>query len=165
MRFRAARALASRPVPRSTIDAGSGTSAPAGSDEIVPPRNAAENPTGPRFSLNTSPGFVPSGTSPRLSADVNVLHQHPLTAHRIQHLEQQGPQQMLGRNRRPACLGIQRVEPRRQPLQGLIRHRADGPQRVVRRNALLRRQVTQHFGEELSLVLPSNQDLHRRRLV
>src|SRR5438034_794010 len=33
-------------------------------------------------------------------------------------------------------------KPRRQPPQGLIRHRANHPQRVIGRHALLRRQVT-----------------------
>ena len=32
---------------------------------------------------------------------VQLLHQHPLAANRVQHLQQQGPQQLLRRNRRP----------------------------------------------------------------
>ena len=70
-----------------------------------------------------------------------LFHQHPLAAHRIQHLEQQRPQQMLGRDRRPAGLRIHRLEARRQPAQRLIGHRPNRPQRMVGRHALLRRQV------------------------
>ena len=32
---------------------------------------------------------------------IELLHQHPLAAHRIKHLQQQRPQQLLRRNRRP----------------------------------------------------------------
>ncbi len=37
---------------------------------------------------------------PKQQVVLQLLHQHPLAAHGIQHLEQQCPQQMLGRNRR-----------------------------------------------------------------
>jgi hypothetical protein len=70
-----------------------------------------------------------------------LFHQHPLAAHRIQHLEQERPQQVLGRDRRPARLGIQLFELRRQPAQGLISHRPNRPQRMIGRHTLLRRQI------------------------
>ena len=43
---------------------------------------------------------------PKQQVVLQLLHQHPLTAHRIQHLEQQRPQEMLGRDRRAAGRGI-----------------------------------------------------------
>ena len=62
----------------------------------------------------------------------------PLAAHRVQHLQQQSPQQLLRRNRRTAHLGIHLGELWREFLQDLIYHRADRPQRMIFAYPLLR---------------------------
>ena len=43
-------------------------------------------------------------------AVVDFFHQQPLAADRVQHLEQLGPQQFLGRNRGPPCGRVHRLE-------------------------------------------------------
>jgi hypothetical protein len=42
-----------------------------------------------------------AGSQLAMAAVVELLHQHPLAADGEQDLQQQGPQQLLGRNRRP----------------------------------------------------------------
>src|SRR5207245_2001814 len=77
---------------------------------------------------------------------VQLLHQHPLTADRVQRLQQQGPQQFLGWNRGPPDL---RIHPPKQPgqlLQNLVGDLSDRPQRMVRRHSLFGRQVAEHCG-------------------
>jgi hypothetical protein len=56
-------------------------------------------------------------------------------------LEQECPQQLLGRNRGAAGRRVEGGEPRRQAAQRVIGHHADRPQRMIGRHALLRRQV------------------------
>ena len=75
---------------------------------------------------------------------VDLLHQHPLGAHREEGLQQRRPQQHLGRDPRPAHRRVQRLEAPVQRRQSLIRQPADRPQRVIRRNALLQ----PHVGEQ-----------------
>jgi hypothetical protein len=50
---------------------------------------------------------------------------------------------MLGWDRGAAGLGIQGLKPRRQPAQGLIRHDANRPQRMIGRHAVLGRQIAE----------------------
>jgi hypothetical protein len=77
-------------------------------------------------------------------AVVNLLHQEPLAAHGIERLNQQGPQQLLGRNRRPADSRVHLREPGRQRLEDLVRHATDRAQRMILTHALLGRQITEH---------------------
>ena len=72
---------------------------------------------------------------------LELLDQQPLAPHRIQHLQQQRAQQLLGRNRRPAEIRIQGFEFPREASQGGIDDAPDRPQRVIGRHALLRREV------------------------
>ena len=75
---------------------------------------------------------------------IQLLHQLPLAADRVQGLQQQGPQQLLRRNRRPAEVRVQRAEPRRDPLQGAVRDLADRRAADDPRHALLQRDVAEH---------------------
>src|SRR5205823_8618015 len=59
-------------------------------------------------------------------------------------LQQQRPQELLGRDGRPADPGIQLIEPRRQLLQEAVHHRPHAPQRMIRRDAPLHRHVAPH---------------------
>jgi len=43
---------------------------------------------------------------------VELFHQHPFAAHRVQRLQQKRSQQLFRRNRWPSGLGVQAVEPR-----------------------------------------------------
>ena len=74
---------------------------------------------------------------------VELLHQLALRAHRIEGLEQQRPQQLLRRDRRPAEVRVQLVEGRRHHGQRLVDDRPDRPQRVVRWHPLLAAQVAE----------------------
>ena len=64
---------------------------------------------------------------------VQLFHQQPLRAHRVERLQQQRPQQPLGRDRGAAQGRVQRLELARQRAQGVIDDRPDRPQRVIRR--------------------------------
>ena len=76
---------------------------------------------------------------------LQLLHQQPLTPHRVEALEQQRAEQFLGRNRRPTdgrvTVGqIAATTARRSPPSLT----PDGAQRVIRRHALFGRDVTEH---------------------
>jgi hypothetical protein len=77
-------------------------------------------------------------------AVVDLLHQEPLAAHRVERLNQQGPQQLLRGNRRPADVGVHLRESRRQRGEYLVGHAPNRAQGMVRAYPLLRRQVTEH---------------------
>jgi hypothetical protein len=77
-------------------------------------------------------------------AVVDLFHQEPFTADRVERPEQQRPQQLLGRDQRATDVGVHRREPRRQLGEHPIRHRPNNPQRVIGAHALLRREVTEH---------------------
>ena len=62
----------------------------------------------------------------------------------IQEAVQQGAQELLGRDRRSSEAGIQGIELRRKSPQRLVGHRANDPQRMVRRHTLLGRNVAEH---------------------
>jgi len=74
----------------------------------------------------------------------DLLHQLPLRAHREQRLQQKGAQQLLRRDRVPAARRIHLLKPPRQPLQGRVHQRADGPQGMVRRHKGFRAQIAEH---------------------
>jgi len=75
---------------------------------------------------------------------VDLLHQHPLAAHRIQHLQQQRAQQLLRRNRWASHFRVHLVEPRRKLLENLVDPGANRPQRMILAHSLLRRNVAEH---------------------
>lgn len=77
------------------------------------------------------------------NAVVDLLHQEALAAHRVERLEQQRAQQLLGRNRWATDFRVHRLKPRRQLAQDLVRHRPDRPQRVIGTHPLLGREVTE----------------------
>jgi hypothetical protein len=85
---------------------------------------------------------------------VQLFHQLPLAAHRVQRLQQQGTHQLLRRDRRPPAPGIERVEVLRHPRQSLIHHPPDRPQRMVLRNPILRTHITEHT--QLLLIVASH---------
>lgn len=70
---------------------------------------------------------------------IDLLHQLPLRAHRVEHLQQQRPQHILGSDRGPPRLGVQRIELRAQRAQHVIRDLPHGTQRMIRRHPLLNR--------------------------
>src|SRR5512133_1752423 len=61
---------------------------------------------------------------------VQLLHQLPLRADGVKRLQQQRPQQLLRRDRRPADRRINRLEIAVQPGERCINHRPDRPQRM-----------------------------------
>jgi hypothetical protein len=75
---------------------------------------------------------------------VELFHQHSLAAHRVQGLQQERSQQLLGRDRRSPRLGIQLVEPWLQVPQCLIGHDTKRAQGVILRNSLLGADVAEH---------------------
>ena len=85
-----------------------------------------------------------------------LFHQQPFAPDRVQHLQQQGPQQLLRRDRRTSRLGVQAGEPARHRLQRVIRQRADRAERMTGRHALFRRQVTEHV---MGLLIVSAHDV------
>ena len=64
--------------------------------------------------------------------ELQPLHQLPLGPDRIERLQQHGPQQLLGRDRRAACAGIESREIRFHGPERLVDHHPDRPQRMVR---------------------------------
>ena len=74
---------------------------------------------------------------------IQLLHQLALRAHRVERLQQQRPQQLLGRDRRPAVVRVELVERRRQHRQRLVDDRPDRPQRVNLRHPRLAAQIAE----------------------
>src|SRR5689334_12999664 len=72
-----------------------------------------------------------------------MFHQQPLAAHRIEALQRQSAQQLLGSNREPTAVGVHGLEARRQSLQHRVHHLTNRPQGVVGRNSLLGREITE----------------------
>ena len=85
---------------------------------------------------------------------IELFHQQPFAAHRVQPLQQQRPQRHLRRDRRPPGVGIQFAEPWLQSPQGLIGHDTKSTQRVVLGHSLLRADVAEHV--QLLLVLSTH---------
>src|SRR5437870_10247297 len=63
---------------------------------------------------------------------VELLHQLPLRAYRVEGLQQQRAKQFLRSNRRPSELGVKLLELPRQCTQCLIHNLLDRPQRMIR---------------------------------
>jgi hypothetical protein len=68
---------------------------------------------------------------------LELLAQHALTAHRIEDLDQERPQQLLRWNRWAARPGVHGVEERRGLIQDRIDEATNRPQRMVRRHSIL----------------------------
>src|SRR5579862_3540210 len=85
---------------------------------------------------------------------VQLLHQQPLTADRVEDLQQQRPQQPFRSNRRPSRVRIQPRKVARHLFQHFIHQRPNLSQRVIGRHSLLRRHVAEH--PILLLVLSSH---------
>lgn len=75
---------------------------------------------------------------------IQLLHQHPLASNRVQHLQQQRPQQLLRWDRRPPHPRIQAFEGCRKLHQRLIDHGPDGTKRMALGYPLLQRNVAEH---------------------
>jgi hypothetical protein len=75
---------------------------------------------------------------------IELLDQCPLTPDRVEDLQQQGPEQLLGRNRGTTRLGIAPSEPRRQLREHGIHHDPDRAQGMVLRHPLLGQDVAEH---------------------
>src|SRR6202047_1891834 len=75
---------------------------------------------------------------------LQLLDQHAFAAYRIEDLQQQGPKQPLGCYRWSPHVRVQLRKLRRHLLQNLIHHLADRPQRMIRRDSLLWRNVAEH---------------------
>ena len=76
---------------------------------------------------------------------IQLFHQLPFTADGVEHLQQQRPQQFLGRNRGSAALGVHLGEARREFRQYLVHHLPQRSQRMILRNTLRRRNVAEYF--------------------
>ncbi|VWC37494.1 hypothetical protein BPS26883_06773 [Burkholderia pseudomultivorans] len=81
---------------------------------------------------------VPDGVFDRQSDEpaeqqvvAHLLHQHALAAHRVQHLQQQRTQQLLGGNRRTAAVCVNRAEQSVKSLQRLIDQQPKCSQRMI----------------------------------
>jgi hypothetical protein len=72
---------------------------------------------------------------------VDLLHQHPLGAHREERLQQRCPQLHLRRDRRAPHGRVKPLKSLVQRCQGFVGQRPYRPQRVIRRNALLKPNV------------------------
>jgi hypothetical protein len=70
--------------------------------------------------------------------ELEPLHQLALGSDRVERLQQQGAQQPLRQDRRPAQRGVGRIERPGHASQNLIRDPTDHPQRVARRNPALK---------------------------
>src|SRR6266508_3011952 len=75
---------------------------------------------------------------------IQLFHQQPLTAHPIEHMQQQRSQQLLQRDRGPTHPRIKLIELRRQLYKHGIGNLAYRAQRMVLRHSLLWRQITEH---------------------
>ena len=76
---------------------------------------------------------------------LELLDQHPLAADRVQHLQQQRAQQLLGRHRRAPRARIQRIERGAQLAQRRVGHPSNRAQRMLGGHPLLRRQVAEEM--------------------
>ena len=95
---------------------------------------------------------------PEQQVVIQLLHQQPLAANRIEDLEQLGAQQALGWDRRPTHRGIQAIELARHVAQDLVDQRANRAERMIRRHALLGGHVTEH---RIGLAIVSSHAAHR----
>ena len=77
------------------------------------------------------------------NAVIDLLHQQPLAADRVQHLQNPRSQQLLRRNRRPAFAGLHAVELRGKSAQNFVHHRPDCTQWMILSHPRLGRQITE----------------------
>ena len=89
---------------------------------------------------------------------IELFHQQPLAADRVEQLQQLRAEQALGGNRRPADAAIQPLELRRHLAQDLVDQLANRSQRMRRRHPLLSGHVTEH---RLGLTVVSSHARHR----
>src|SRR6266566_1263119 len=87
---------------------------------------------------------------------VELLHQLALRAEAIEHLQEQGTQQLLRRDRWPALLRIEFAKAMAQLLQDFANELAYLAQRMIRRNPLLRPDVR----EKAALILEPSAHPH-----
>src|SRR3954467_12686014 len=80
-----------------------------------------------------------------------LLHQLPLRADREERLKQQGPQQLLGRDRGPSGQRVELIEVGRQTRQRRVHQQADLAQWMIRRHQRLRVHVA---AQVTSLMIP-----------
>src|SRR4051812_47124394 len=80
-----------------------------------------------------------------------LLHQLPLRADREERLQQQGPQQLLGRDRGPPGQRVELIELRRQTRQRRVHQRADLARWMIRRHHRLRVHIA---AQVTSLMIP-----------
>src|SRR4029077_10448302 len=74
---------------------------------------------------------------------VELLHQKPLGANRVERLQQQRAQQPLRRDRWPSVSRVQLTERRRQTSQRLVGQLPDRSQRMIRRYPLLQTHIAE----------------------
>ncbi len=74
---------------------------------------------------------------------VELFHQLPFRAHRVERLQQQRPQQPLWRDRRPSVSRVKLVEVSRQSVQRFIDQRTDRTQRMIGRDAALQADIAE----------------------
>jgi hypothetical protein len=77
-------------------------------------------------------------------AVIELLDQQSLAPNAVQHLQQQCPEELLGRDRGPARRRIQAIEPWRQLRHGGICHPSNRAQRVICADTCLGRDVAKH---------------------
>jgi len=82
---------------------------------------------------------------------IELLHEQPFAAHRVEQLQELRPQEPLRRNRRPAASRVERVERRRHLVEQRVDQEPHGPQGVIRRDTRFRRHVTEQ-GRWLTIV-------------
>ena len=90
---------------------------------------------------------------------VELLHELPLAPDGVEHLEQQGAQQLLRRNRGTADGRVQPPEAGRQRHEQRIDQPAHGAQRMIGGNAIFDRPVAEQDG--LPLVGTTHRSAHR----
>ena len=119
----------------------------AGRFSTAPMNAAAMSPCSSRsrFLLNTVGTHTGSSTDSPTNQQVviQLLHQLPLRANGMESLQQQGPQQLLRRDRRAAVL---RVEPGKLPVergQSVVGKAADQAKRVVFGDAAIRAHIAE----------------------
>ena len=66
-----------------------------------------------------------------------LLAQLPLASHRVEHLQQQGPDQLLRGDRVATGVRIHRVKPRIKRNQGIVHQQSNGPQRMISRDKVV----------------------------
>ena len=90
---------------------------------------------------------------------IQLLHQHAFAPDRAEHLDEQGPQEALRRNRRTTPPRVERAQFGRQPSKRRIRHLRNRPQRMVHKSPRLQRNVAEQF--RLIRIRSSQHHIHK----